>query len=294
MTSSFKDYVAWVEPIIDLFMKDQQKKFSAVLDPLRQVGFVQSYLNDERQDPRPVEPRALYIIGAQTTQLSIGIYQSLSAGAVIPAAGNFRTLFELLLSAKLIQHGDREHRSDLYMDFLMISKWNHVRKLKNAKVTIDTAVDVDKIEKDYQAIKANYASNATYWWSSILWSEKDARERKTYGPMSVCAFLDGAGVFTGIANTSFAELDARWYDTFSPLTHGSTMGSNAMIASGRPSMGWQIDQNATRVAALALSACTEIISICEEGLDHPKAGWARMHLSELRDKAVLAQRNLEA
>ncbi len=170
-----------------------------------------------------------------------------------------------------------------------------LQMIKKVKLPVDPALNTKQIQADYEAVYARYGSNPTYWWSSIMWSsDKDAREHKPFGPSGVCAFLDTAGVPTGFSNaSSFAELNVRWHGTFSALTHATVLGSNAMLANGGRSMGWQVDANVTRLAVLALAGCAEIIPACEHGLDHPKAGWARMYLGDLRDKAVLAQAALE-
>ena len=293
MEVRFEDYLATWDAANNASLEQQQKAFKSVLEPLRLVGWAQSYLNDYRQSPPPSEPRALYVIGAQTTQLAIGIHASLSAGVVFPAAGNFRTLFELLLSTKLIRHADTQQRSDLFMNFSKALQWDHLNKQRKAGI-VDPVSDPTQIQTDYDAVKDRYSSKPTYWWSEIMWSPDDARARNSMGPVRASAFLDNHGVRTGIPSfPTFAELEVRWYGTFSTQSHSTVLGANGMMVQRQRSMGWQIDANVTRLASLAVAACAEIISECEDGLRHPKARWCRMFLGDLRDKAIIAQGDLE-
>lgn len=116
MGAKFEEYRAVFEPAAEITLREQYETFRGVLEPLRLVGLVQSYVNDER-GKAPEEPRVLYIIGGQAAQLAIGIHESLSHGVGVPAAGNFQTLFELLVAAKLITGADTQERSDLSLEF---------------------------------------------------------------------------------------------------------------------------------------------------------------------------------
>lgn len=290
MNHSFEDYIAWAEPYIDMSLREQQKQFESVLKPLHRVALVQSYLNDTRQTPRPREPRALYVIGALATQIAMGIHASISVGAVFPVAINFRTLFELLLSVKLIREKDTQARSDLYMDFDKVLRWDNVNKKLDAGLPVDAPYDTARIQSEYDAVANRFASNPTYWWSSIMWiSPNDLKKRNSIGPAGVCSYLDNAGVSSGMGNGKFKELRISWYSAFSALTHGSVIAANALSIKGRRVMGWQLSPMNIGIAVLATTACGEIISECEDGLNHPKARWTRMYLTDLVEEVTKAQ-----
>ncbi len=117
MDIGFKDYMALTKPLLDKSLKQQQDHFKTVLEPLYDIAIVHSYLFDQWQESQPKEPRALYTIGALVTQMAMGIHAALSVGAAFSAGVQFRTVFELLLSAKLICETDTQARSDLYLNF---------------------------------------------------------------------------------------------------------------------------------------------------------------------------------
>lgn len=292
--ATFEEYRAVFEPAAQIRLREQYETFREVLEPLGLVGWVQSYLNDER-GKAPEEPRALYIIGGQAAQLAIGIHESLSHGVGVPAAGNFRTLFELLVAAKLITSADTQDRSDLFMEFRKVLLWHHLEQSRKAGLAVDPTANPATIDADFQAVKGRHGANPTYWWSSIMWrSPKDFHDRKSVGTAGACAYLDAEKVPTGLPGfSSFTELNIRWHNTFSTLSHATVQGANAMMAQGRRALAWQLDPNITRMAPLVLAACAEIIPACEEGLAHPRAGWARMYLADLHDRSILAQKRLE-
>ena len=294
MRATFEEYRAVFEPAGKMGLREQYASFRDVLEPLSLVVLVQLYLNEERRNA-PTEPRALYEIGAQSAQLAVGIHESLAQGVGVPAAGNFRTLFELLVAVKLITHADTQNRSNLFMDFGKVVRWHHLQDSRKAGLTVDLAANAAAIEADFQAVKAQYPATPVYWWSSIMWhSDKDKRNRTPVGPAGACAYLDAQGVPTGFGpKTSFNELKIRWYSTFSMLAHASVLGANAMVVRGRRTLAWELDPNITRLAPLALAACAEIIPACEEGLGHSRAAWAKMYLTDLRDRSTEAQRRLE-
>lgn len=296
MKVDFKDYVAAFEPAKEMRLREQREAFNEILEPLRLVGMVQSYLNDERQVPRPTEPRAYYVIAAETTQLAIGIHESLAQGVAFAAGGNFRTLFELLISVKLISDEKSQDRSDLFMDFSKVLRRHHLQEASKANLPDDPTIDPKAVESEFQTVKGRYASNPTYWWSSLMWkTSSDAKSRRPIGTAGACAFLDDCKVPTGIRGfNTFSELNVRWYGTFSTLAHATVQGAMAMVVHGQKAMAWQLDANLTRIAPLALAACAEIIPLCEEGLGHPRAGWARMYMRDLRDRSIQAQNQFES
>jgi len=114
---SFDDYMAWANRWVTMSLREQQAKFKRVLEPLHRVALVQSCLNDTRPSDPPKEPQALYEIGALAAQAALGMHAAVSTGAVWPAATIFRSLFELLVSMKLIREKDTQTRSKLYMNF---------------------------------------------------------------------------------------------------------------------------------------------------------------------------------
>jgi hypothetical protein len=224
----------------------------------------------------------------------MGIHASLSTGAVFPPAVLYRTVFELLLSVKLIREKDTQNRSDLYMDFAKVLKWDHAEKTLKAGLALDPVADLSMLKSDYNAVRGRFANNPTYWWSSIIWnSPKDFASKQSIGIGRTCAYLDNAGISPGMNGGTFTELYVRWYSTFSLLAHGTALATNMMAVDGHRPMGWQLHPTNTRIAPLAVVACSEIILECEAGLAHPKAGWARMYLTTLSKEACEAQNDLE-
>ncbi len=295
-TPGFLDYIAWAEPHLDMSLKEQCDRFRDVLVPLRRVALVQSYLYDYWPEPKPQEQRALYTIGALTAQTTMGIHAALSTGAPFSAGVQYRTMFELYLSAKLIYESDTQARSDLYVNFEKALKWDHLQKTLDAGVLPEPTVNQSQIESEYNAVAADYASNLTYWWSKILWTPEEAKKRKSIGTKRVCRYLDDAGVSTGMfGNTKFQELELRWYSMFSTLAHGTILGQNIMIMNpnGHRAMGWQLTPESVRLAVLATAACGETIAACTEGLKHPMSSWARYYLNNLKKDATLAQLKFE-
>ncbi|MDA8334648.1 MAG: hypothetical protein M0Z41_06620 [Peptococcaceae bacterium] len=92
---------------------------------------------------------------------------------------------------------------------------------------------------------------------------------------------------------SFTELQVRWYSTFSLLAHGTAVGVNVMTVGGRRTLAWRLHPTNIGIAPLAAAACSEIISECEAGLNHPKAGWAKTYLQDITTKAIQAQMEFE-
>jgi len=288
----FDEYVRVFGPQVDMETEKLRKAYSDVLNPLREVSMVQSYLNDHRPSPPPSEPRAFYVLGTLTVQLLEGIYASLGLGAPVAAATCFRSLFEVLLSAKLIAESDSVNRSSLYMNFEKHLRGVHLDRGTKAGVSPPPEIDVDKAKAEAIAVRGDYDSTGVHWWSKIMWtSEKD--RKKSFGTSGAAAYLDKKGVPSGIDRVSFAELGVRWFSTFSSVAHGSIAAANVMPSFGGRPMAWKLNPDSVRLAALAVAAGAEVISVCEEGRSHPKFQWSRVKLKSIAEAALEAQLRLE-
>lgn len=86
-----------------------------------------------------------------------------------------------------------------------------------------------------------------------MWqSPKDVHDRKSLGSVGACAYLDANKFPTGLLGfRSFTELNIRWHNTLSTLSHATVQGANAMMAHGRRALACQLDPHITRMAPLA-------------------------------------------
>ncbi|MGD0855349.1 MAG: DUF5677 domain-containing protein [Dehalococcoidia bacterium] len=297
-TPGFEEYLKLVLPEVDKSLKQQQEQFKPVLEPLYKVALYQSYLFDSWEGPQPTEPRALLIIGSLASQLAMGIHEALSTGAGYAAGVQYRTVFELFLSAKLICEKDTQERSDLYIDFGKVLQWDHLKRTMDAGLPVTAPMDLEKVKQEYETLKNNYESRLTHWWSSVLWdSPKDFSSRRSIGTKGVCEYLDTAGITTSIygKDAKFTELEVRWFSILSLLTHPTILSEHAFVRedNGHFAIGWKLSPDITRIAPLAAASCGEIIADCAAGLSHPKAYEARTFLKYLKDEAVKAQVKLD-
>ncbi len=232
--------------------KHGYEKYSFVLDKLEKFYHITNYISSKGYELDDNE-KILFTLFSKASLDVWGIYYCLSNGLEVQASILLRSLFEVLVTVKVILKENTLERLRLYTNYSHIERWNHIKLHKEMsgkgysnKISFEQS-EIDNIIDNFNKYKTDYHPQ-----KPIHWAYKEFRKNPTM--KDLCEYLGDEFV----NNYIFIFGTGSKFVHVSPILEGHFthyQNEKRLIVNS-----FKFTDSTINVSCLAMNICCEVIT----------------------------------